>query len=145
MPIARSTLETFVTAEELKAVILDFEKYPEFLSEVQRVEMREKSETSMLCTFHVHVSFAGFDIDSEYTTRYTIDGLQISWELAESESITKMNGRWSLTETEDEECLAEYEAEVETNLGVPPEVQALFVEESLPKLMEQFRDRAEDL
>ena len=34
---------------------------------------------------------------------------------------------------------------METNLPIPPEVQALFVEESLPKLMERFRDKAEDL
>lgn len=145
MPLAKCTLETFVTPEELKAVILDFEKYPEFLAEVARVLVLEKSDTSMLCTFHIHIAFAGFDIDTDYTTRYTIDGLEISWELERSPSITKMNGRWSLSPTDDDECVAEYEALVETNLAIPPEVQALFVEESLPKLMEQFRDRAEDL
>lgn len=145
MPVAKSKLETFVTPEELKEVILDFEHYPEFLKEVRRVEVLEKSDSAMLCTFHIHVAFAGFEVDTEYTTRYAIDGLEISWELERSESITKMNGKWSLRETDDGECEAEYEAEVETDLAIPPEVQALFVEESLPKLMEQFRDRAEEL
>ena len=108
-------------------------------------EVLEKSDTSCLCTFHVHVAFAGFDVRTEYTTRYTIDDLEISWVLEKAENITTMTGRWALQETDDGECIADYEAEVETSLAVPPEVQAMFVEESLPKLMEQFRDRAEEL
>ena len=145
MPTARCTLETFVSPEDLKEVILDFERYPEFMDEVSKVEVLDKSDTSITARFHIQVAFAGFEINSSYVTRYTIDGMDISWELVESDSITKMSGRWTLHETEDEECRAEYEAEVETNLGIPPDVQALFVEESLPKLMESFRDRAEDL
>ena len=73
-----------------------------------------------------------------------VDDLEIRWELERSPSITTMSGCWSLQES-DGECIADYEAEVETNLAVPPEVQAMFVEESLPKLMEKFRDRAEEL
>jgi len=56
-----------------------------------------------------------------------------------------MSGRWVLEEVDDGECKASYEAEVETNLAIPPEVQTLFIEESLPKLMGTFRDRAEDM
>jgi len=145
MPIAKATLETFVSPDELKAVILDFEKYPEFMNEVTKVEVLERSKSSITAKFHVHVSFAGFDLKSSYTTKYAIAGNTISWELVESDSITKMNGRWELSETDDGECEARYEAELETNVAIPPEVQAAFVEESLPKLMGAFRDRAEDL
>ncbi len=145
MPLAKCTLETFVSPEDLKEVILDFESYPKFMNEVRKVEVLDKSETSITARFHINVSFAGFEIDSSYTTKYAVDELTISWELVESESITKMSGRWVLEEVDDGECKASYEAEVETNLAIPPEVQALFVEESLPKLMESFRDRAEDL
>mgnify|MGYP001580070306 CR=1 FL=1 len=145
MPVATCKLETFVSPEDLKDVILDFASYSEFLPEVERVEVLEKSDTACLCTFHIHIAFAGFDVRTEYTTRYTIDDLEIRWELESSPSITRMSGGWSLTETDDGECVADYEAEVETNLAIPPEVQALFVEESLPKLMEKFRDRAEEL
>ncbi|MBX3270461.1 MAG: SRPBCC family protein [Sandaracinaceae bacterium] len=145
MPIARATLETFVSPDDLKKVILDFESYPEFMKEVARVEVLDRSPSAITARFHVHVSFAGFDLDSSYTTRYAITKDTITWELVESDSISKMSGRWALTETDDGECKAEYEAEVETNLAIPPEVQAAFVEESLPKLMEAFRDRAEDL
>jgi len=145
MPVAKATLETFVGPEDLKAVILDFEKYPEFMKEVTKVEIVEKSAETIVAKFHIHIAFGGFDVRSSYTTRYTIADDTITWDLVESENITKMRGKWVLHETDDEECRADYEAEVETNLGVPPDVQALFVEESLPKLMESFRDRAEEL
>ncbi|MCB9593782.1 MAG: SRPBCC family protein [Sandaracinaceae bacterium] len=145
MPIAKSTLETFVSPEELKEVILDFEKYPEFMDEVTKVEVLERSDSSITAKFHVHVAFAGFDLKSTYTTKYAITDDTVSWELVESTDISKMNGKWVFTETEDGECKADYEAELETNMAIPPEVQAAFVEESLPKLMEAFRDRAEDM
>lgn len=145
MPVAKAELETFVSPEDLQAVILDFEKYPEFLPEVQAVDILERSEDHAVVEFTIHIAFGGFEIDTHYTTRYSIGQGTISWELVESESITKMNGKWVLRETDDGECVADYEAEVETSLPVPPEIQALFVEESLPKLMEAFRDRAEEL
>jgi len=144
MPVAKSKLETFVSPEDLKEVILDFESYPKFLKEVQRVEVLERTDELVRAKFYIHVAFGGFEIESDYTTKYTVDELSITWELEHSESITKMNGSWALTETDDGECVANYEAEIETNLAIPPEVQALFVEESLPKLMETFRDRAEE-
>ena len=144
MAIAKTTLETFVSPDELKDVILDFESYPSIIKEVSSIEVHEKTDETADVTFHIDVSFAGFDIKSHYRVRYTIDGLKITWDLVESPTITKNNGSWVLTETDDEECVAHYEAEVETNLAVPPEVQAAFTEQQLPKLMEAFRDKAEE-
>lgn len=143
MPVAKTTLETFVSPDELKDVILDFESYSEFLPEVSSVDVKEKNDDSALVTFHIAVKFGGFDVKSEYTVRYTIGDKEIRWSLVSSPSITKNDGSWKLEETDEGETIAHYEAEVETNLAVPPEVQAMFVEESLPKLMMRFRDRAE--
>lgn len=143
MPVAKTTLETFVSPEELRDVILDFESYPEFLPEVKRVDVKEKKKDSALVTFHIAIKFGGFDVATEYTVRYTIAPLEISWKLESSPTLTKNEGAWKLEETDDGECIARYTAEVESNLAIPPDVQKLFVEESLPKLMTLFRDRAE--
>ncbi|MEC7522922.1 MAG: SRPBCC family protein [Myxococcota bacterium] len=145
MALAKTKLETFVSPDELKEVLLDFESYAELLPEVSSVDVKERSDDAALVTFHVDISFAGFDVKTEYTCRYAISDREIAWELVDSPSLTKNVGKWVLEETEDEETVAHYESEVETNLPIPPEVQALFVEESLPKLMERFRDKAEDL
>jgi coenzyme Q-binding protein COQ10 len=145
MAVAKTTLETFVSPDELKEVILDFEKYPQFLPELAKVVVKERSDTSALVTFQIGLSFAGFDVNTEYTVRYTIEPNEVRWSLVSSPSITKMEGHWKLAEKDDGETIAHYEAVVETNLAIPPDVQALFVEESLPKLMMRFRDRAEDV
>jgi ribosome-associated toxin RatA of RatAB toxin-antitoxin module len=134
-----------VTPDELKAVILDFEKYADFLPEVERVEVHEQSDEAAKVTFHVHIAFAGIDVRTEYTVRYAIHGESIRWELESSPSLTKNTGGWKLEETDDGETRAHYDAEIETNLSIAPDVQALFIEEGLPKLMERFRDQAEEL
>ena len=59
MPVAKTTLETFVSPDELKELILDFESYPEFLPEVSKVEVKEKKKSSALVTFHIAVAFGG--------------------------------------------------------------------------------------
>jgi coenzyme Q-binding protein COQ10 len=143
MPVAKTTLETFVSPDDLREVILDFDSYPEFLPEVKSVDVKEKKKDGALVTFHIAIAFGGFDVKTEYTVRYTIKPLEISWKLESSPTLTKNEGAWKLEETDDGETIARYQAEVETNLGIPPEVQKLFVEESLPKLMTLFRDRAE--
>ena len=145
MPVAKTTLETFVPLDELRAVLLAFEKYPEFLPEVAKIEVLERSDDAALVKFHVAVSFAGVDVKTDYTVRYTIGPRELRWKLVSSPSITKNEGSWRLEEKPDGETRAHYEATVETNLAVAPEVQAAFVQESLPKLMGRFRDRAEEL
>jgi coenzyme Q-binding protein COQ10 len=145
MAFAKTKLETFVSPDDLKDVILDFEKYPEFLPEIKKVEVKEKKKSSAIVTFHVAVSFGGFDVKTEYTSKYEIEDREIRWTLLSSPNLTKTEGSWKLEETDDGETIAHYESEVETSLGVPPDVQKLFIEESLPKLMERFRDRAEEM
>jgi ribosome-associated toxin RatA of RatAB toxin-antitoxin module len=145
MAVAKTVLETFVSPDELREVILDFEKYPEFLPEVVKTVVKERSDDAAVVTFHVAIAFAGFDVKTEYTVRYAISEREIRWSLVSSPSVTKNEGAWKLEETDDGETRAHYEGTVETNLGIPAEVQALFVEDGLPKLMARFRDRAEDL
>jgi coenzyme Q-binding protein COQ10 len=144
MAVAKTRLETFVSPDELREVILDFEKYPEFLKEVTKIEVKERTKESALVTFHVAIAFGGFNVATEYTVKYSFTKNEIKWALVSSPSVTKNEGSWKLEETDDGETVAHYEATVESNLAIPPEVQKLFVEESLPKLMESFRDRAED-
>lgn len=145
MPTAKATLETFVSPDELKAVILDFGTYPELMKEVKRVEVHSQSDDAADVTFHLDIKFAGFELKSHYRVRYAIEDRSIRWELVESPTITKNRGSWTLEETDDGETKALYEGEVETNMPIPPEIQAAFAQQELPKMMEKIRDRAEDM
>ena len=144
MPTATATLETFVSPDELKETILDFAGYPEFMKELKRVEVHSQTDDAADVTFHIDLSFGGFSLKSHYRVRYTITDRSIAWELVESPTITKNRGSWTLEETDDGETRALYENELETNLPIPPEIQAAFAQEELPKLMAKIRDRAEE-
>ena len=144
MPSSKTTLEVFVSLEEFKEVILDLESYPEFLPEVKKVEVLERSDDAIKATFWVAVDVGGVHVDSQYTVDYVIGDEEISWTLDSSPDLTENRGSWRLEEGDDEdETIAHYEAEIVTSLPIPEAVQLMFAEKELPKLMELFQDRAE--
>ena len=143
MPKSSTTIETFVSPAELRAIVVAVEKYPQFLPEVKRVDVKERSDSALLATFNVEVKAAGLDIKTEYTVRYTLGKDEVSWTLVSSPTLTKNQGKWRFEETSDGETKAYYEAEIETSLPIAPEMQKLFADQELPRMMQRFRDRAE--
>ncbi len=143
MTESKTTIETFVSPSEFRDVVLAVEKYPEFLPEVKRVSVHSRSANAMRATFEVALAFAGFDVKTSYTLDYDFDEKRVAWKLAESPDLTKNEGEWRLEETKDGETIAHYRSEIVTSLPIPQEVQTAFADQQLPKLMEQFRDRAE--
>ena len=143
MPKSSTQFESFVSPEELRAIVIDVEKYPEFLPEVKKVEVRTRTADSFLATFHVQVKVAGVDVKTEYTVRYELGETEVTWALEESPNLTKNEGKWRFEETADGETKAWYEAEIETTLPLSPELQKMFADQELPRMMQRFRDRAE--
>jgi ribosome-associated toxin RatA of RatAB toxin-antitoxin module len=144
MPKSSTTLESFVSPDEFRAVITAFDKYPEFLPEVKRTVVKDQSAEGATVTFYVEVKVGGADIKTEYTARYSIGPKEIRWKLLESPTLTKNEGVWRIEETADGETKAYYESELITTLPIPEEIQKIFGDQELPKMMQRFRDRAED-
>jgi ribosome-associated toxin RatA of RatAB toxin-antitoxin module len=143
MPKSSTSFETFVSPDELRAVVLAVENYPQFLPEVKRVEVRERSDSVLVATFFVEVKLPGTEIKTEYTVRYALGQDEISWTLVSSPTLTKNEGKWRFEETADGETKAYYEAELVTSLPIAPELQKMFADQELPRMMQRFRDRAE--
>jgi ribosome-associated toxin RatA of RatAB toxin-antitoxin module len=143
MPKSSTSLETFVSPEEFRSLILDFASYPEFLPEVKRVEVKDQSAQGATVTFYVEVKVGGAEIKTDYTARYTFSDKEIRWQLVSSPTLTKNEGFWRLEETADGETKAYYESELITSLPIPEEMQKIFADQELPKMMSRFRDRAE--
>ena len=144
MPKSSTTVETFVSPDEFREVILAWEKYPEFLSQVKKVVVHERAKGSGRATFWVEVSVGGMEVKTEYTCKYTWTDKEIRWKLESSPTLTVNEGFWKLDETDDGETKAYYESEIVTSLPIPLEMQKLFADQELPKMMQLFRDRAED-
>jgi ribosome-associated toxin RatA of RatAB toxin-antitoxin module len=143
MPKSSTSFETFASPDELRAIVIAVEKYPEFLPEVKRVSVRDKSAGGFIATFNVEVKVGSIEVKTEYTVRYTTQGNTIAWKLESSPNVSKNEGQWRLEETKDGETKAYYEAEIETTLPIPPELQKVFADQEMPKMMQRFRDRAE--
>lgn len=143
MPKSSTRFESFVSPDELRAVIVAVEKYPEFLPEVKRVDVTSRSPDALQATFFVEVKVAGVEVKTQYTVRYTLGARDISWTLLESPTLTKNEGKWHLEETADGETKVSYEATLETSLAIAPELQQVFADQELPRMMQRFRDRAE--
>jgi ribosome-associated toxin RatA of RatAB toxin-antitoxin module len=143
MPKSSTSFETFASPDELRAIVVDVEKYPEFLPEVKRVTVREKSADGFLANFLVEVKVGGSTVKSDYTVRYALKGNLIAWKLESSPDLSKNEGHWKLEETADGETKAYYEADLETTMPIPLELQKVFADQELPRMMQRFRDRAE--
>lgn len=145
MPKSTGQIEVLTAAENFLKVVKDVEKYPEFVSEMKKVEIHEQDDDGAKVSFYVEVSVGGMSIKTSYTLNYTYGDNEISWTLDNSENLTENRGSWKVEEVDEDECIAHYEAEIETNLPIPPEVQKMFADEELPKMLDTFRDRTEDL
>ena len=143
MPKSSTSIESFVSPAEFRELVIALEKYPEFLPEVKRVDVKERSEGGATATFYVEVSVSGMEVKTEYTVRYTFGPSEIRWQLVTSPTLTKNEGLWRIEETADGETKAFYESELITTLAIPEELQKIFADQELPRMMQRFRDRAE--
>jgi ribosome-associated toxin RatA of RatAB toxin-antitoxin module len=144
MPKSSTTVESFVSPEEFREIVIAVDKYPEFLPEVKKVEIKERSKDALTAAFFVEVKVGGMDVKTEYTVRYKLGQNEVSWSLVSSPTLTKNEGKWRLEETKDGETRAYYENEIVTTLPIPEELQKIFADQELPRMMARFRDRAED-
>lgn len=143
MPKSSTQFESFVSPEELRAVVIDVERYPEFLPEVKKVIVKSRSGDDFVATFFVEVKVSSIEVKTEYTVRYKVAPREVTWTLEASPTMSKNEGKWRFEETKDGETKAFYEAELETTLPIAPELQKIFADNELPRMMQRFRDRAE--
>jgi ribosome-associated toxin RatA of RatAB toxin-antitoxin module len=143
MPKSSTTVESFVSPEEFREVVLKVEDYPKFIPEVKKVVVLERTKTILRAQFFVEVTVGGMEIKTEYTCKYTLGDKEIRWVLESSPPLSKNEGKWLLEETSDGETRAYYESELITTLPIPEEIQKIFADQEMPKMMQRFRDRAE--
>ncbi len=120
-------------------VVLNFEKYPEFLPDAKKV--------TTLKTKPLTVSFEISVIKKvRYTLSFkTIPGKKISWSFVEGDFFKDNHGSWLFEEVKKGQTKATYHIEVDFGLFVPSIITDKLAGRSLPKMMERFKKRAEGL
>ncbi|EPX57118.1 cyclase/dehydrase [Cystobacter fuscus DSM 2262] len=125
--------------EKLFDVITQYEKYPEFLSEVKKIRVLERKENTVKVQY---------EVDVIKTIRYTIlvteeRPKRMSWTFVEGEVMKDNKGSWVLEPDGEGRTKATYTAELALGPLVPKAIVNALTETSLPKMLESFKRRAE--
>ncbi len=138
MPGASRSILIDAPIETVFGIITDYEKYPEFLSEVKAVRVSERREGEAVVQYEVSIL---------KTIRYTLKHKEekprrVSWSLVEGELMRENQGSW-LLEPQGKQTRATYSIEMTLGPLVPKAMVNALVDSSLPKMLESFKKRAE--
>jgi coenzyme Q-binding protein COQ10 len=125
--------------EKVFDVIADVERYPEFLPEVKSIKTSNRR---------------GNEVDTHYvaevvkTIKYTVRLKEerphrVSWTFVDGEFMKDNKGSWELEDLGNGTTKATYNIEVTLGALVPKTIVNALVDTSLPKLLENFKKRAE--
>ncbi len=131
-----------VSADALRRVILDFEKYPEFVTEVVSAKNHERGASGG--------QIVDFEVEAIRRFRYTLEfdasqPNEVRWRLVDSNLFTANEGAWILKKLSDSETAVKYELEVGVKFLIPGWVAKKLTEVNLPRLLESFETRAQKL
>lgn len=134
---AASTVETFpCTPEQFFAIISDYEKYPEFLSEVKQCKVIKTDGAKKLVEFQVNV-IKTFSYRMWMTEEA---GKRISWTLEGGDLFKTSSGSWDLSDVGGK-TQAKYAVDATFKVFVPGPVAKALVNVNLPNMMKAYQNR----
>lgn len=127
-------------AEQIFNVIMDFNKYPDFLPEVS--DCRVVDETDEYKDVEMTVTFIK---TAKYTIRvFNEENKKVWWELKDGDLFKKNNGLWELEEI-GTQTQVKYSLDVDFKIYVPGMIAKKAVAVSLPAMVKNFKKRVESL
>ena len=136
-----STTERFdCTPEQLYAVIRDFARYPEFLSEVKTCEVVEQRGLQSVVEFSVSLikNFRYRILVTESAPNH------LEWTFESGDVFKTNDGSWHL-ESVGGQTEAKYAVDATFKLFVPGPVAKALVSVNLPNMMKAYRARVKEL
>jgi ribosome-associated toxin RatA of RatAB toxin-antitoxin module len=139
MPAATRSIVIDVPPDRLFDVIVDYDRYAEFLPEVKEARSRNRKGNE------VDVDYG---IDLVKRIHYTLHHVEerprtVRWTFVKGDVMRDNHGSWTLEGTPDGKTRATYTIEVGVGPLVPRSIVNMLVDQSLPKLLEAFKKRAE--
>ena len=130
-----------VAIDKIYSVMVDYEKYPEFVTGVSEIEVLEKTDTHARVRYNIN-----FIKNFNYILKLTQEAPNsLSWEL-ESGDLFKVNsGKWTFKDLGNEKTEATFESEVAFKVFAPKMVVNKLVGSSLPVMMGEYHKRAKSL
>ncbi len=146
MPEAQRSVVVNVPREKFWSVVADYEKYPQFIPEMRSVRILEARGNIQKVAFEIEIAVLAFSRRVHYTLEFTnTPPEKVRWRLVESDLVKGNDGGWTLEAAGEGKTKATYQIELKLGALVPKAISNFLAEQSLPKLLEQFKGRAEAL
>ena len=140
MTAAIQSVEVEASVDQLMSVILDYERYPEFLPDMESVRVLERDGDEASVEFQLnliqHVRYV-LRLKQESPT-------VVRWSLEEG-MLRQSDGSWDLHSLPDGRTHATYEVDVEVSALLPASIVNRLVGKTLPATLRAFKERAEGL
>ena len=139
MPGATRSVIIDAPADRVFDIIVDYDRYAEFLPEVKEAKSSGRRNNEV----DVH-----YGIDLVKRIHYTLHMVEerprsVRWSFVRGELMRDNKGSWTLEPTPDGKTRATYTIEVGVGPLVPRSIVNALVDQSLPKMLEAFKKRAE--
>ena len=143
MAQASRSVTVNVPPEKLFDVIVDYEKYPEFLPEVKKVKVEGGQGSIKEVTYQVDIKAKVIT----YTLKHTAERpSKLSWTMVKGEMMKGNDGTWTLKPgAQAGTTEATYTIDLKLSSLVPGFIEKALAEQSLPGLLANFKARAEKL
>ncbi len=136
-----NTTELFnCTVPQFYKIISDYEKYPQFLSEVKTCKVMKSEGSKKLVEYSVSV-IKSFKYSLWMTEK---EPSQITWEFASGDIFKSTKGFWKLTD-EAGKCRATYDVDATFGVFVPGPLANALVSVNLPNMMSSYHKRIKQL
>jgi len=143
MAQASRSVTVNVPPEKLFEVIVDYEKYPEFLPEVKKVHVNAGQGAIKEVTYTVDIKAKVIT----YTLKHTAERPgKVAWTMIKGEMMKGNDGTWALKPgAQPGTTDATYSIDLKLSSLVPAFIEKALAEQSLPTLLANFKARAEKL
>ena len=140
------TVEVNVPIAEFFKVITDYKGYCDFIPEMKKVREVRRTGNVVEMTYTIEVDAGVAKKEISYTLKHTETAPgKMSWSMIKGDMMKSNDGGWELTAVGEGKTKAVYSIDIGFGMLVPKTVSNLLQERGLPKLMEQFKGRAESL
>lgn len=140
--MAQASIEELFSfkVEDIFSVVMDFEKYPEFLPEVSDCKIINEEDG-----FRDVEMTVNFIKTAKYVIRvYSEENKKVWWELKEGDLFKKNNGVWSF-DSIGSQTQVKYSLDVDFKIYVPGMIAKKAVAVSLPAMVKNFKKRVESI
>lgn len=141
MPKAERQLIFDVPIDVLYGVIVDYSRYPEFLKEMEVVDVLERRENTLKIHYTINIiKRINYIIECE-----EVPNQIVRWRLLKSRWLKKSDGSWLLKDLGDGRTHVTYTIEVIPKVIVPKKVANFLQNQMLNTTLEAFQKRAKSM